>query len=32
MTTRTLYPGEHRIEIQINGKICATATFLLELG
>lgn len=32
MTTRTLYPGEHALEIQINGKVCARATFLLELG
>lgn len=32
MTTRTLYPGEHAIEIQINGKVCAKATFLLEVG
>jgi hypothetical protein len=32
MTTRTLYTGEHAIEIQINGKVCAKATFLLEVG
>lgn len=32
MTTRTLYPGQHAIEIQLNGKICAKATFLLEVG
>ncbi len=27
MTTRTLYPGQHEIEIQINGKICAKGSF-----
>jgi 3-methyladenine DNA glycosylase AlkC len=30
MTTRTLYPGNHEIEIQVNGKVCAKASFLLE--
>lgn len=30
MTTRTLYPGQHKIEIQVNGKVCARASFLLE--
>lgn len=29
MTTRTLYPGKHTIEIQINGKVYASATFML---
>lgn len=29
MTTRTLYPGEHAIEIQVNGKSFAKASFLL---
>ncbi len=27
MTTRTLYPGEHKIEIQINGKIVGGGNF-----
>lgn len=30
VTTRTLYPGRHRIEIQINGQRCAEAAFELE--
>jgi hypothetical protein len=30
VTTRTLYPGLHRIEIQINGQVSAGATFELE--
>lgn len=30
MTTRTLYPGRHEIEIQVNGKKLARAAFLLE--
>jgi len=30
MTTRKLYPGIHRIEIQVNGKILARASFLLK--
>jgi 3-methyladenine DNA glycosylase AlkC len=30
VTTRTLYPGRHRIEVQINGQRCAEATFDLE--
>jgi 3-methyladenine DNA glycosylase AlkC len=29
MTTRTLHPGEHEIEIQINGKRLAKGSFLL---
>ena len=27
MTTRTIYPGKHNLEIQVNGKILATETF-----
>lgn len=27
VTTRTLYPGRHRIELQINGEVCAEASF-----
>lgn len=30
MTTRTLYPGRHEIEIQINGKRLAKESFLLK--
>ena len=30
MTTRTLYPGEHEIEIQVNGKPLARRQFLLK--
>ncbi len=30
MTTRSLYPGEHRLEIQVNGQIVASGTFLLH--
>jgi hypothetical protein len=30
MTTRTLYPGKHEIEIQINGKRLAKESFLLR--
>ena len=29
VTTRTLYPGRHRIEIQVNGQVCAGADFEL---
>lgn len=29
VTTRTLYTGRHRIEIQVNGKVCAGADFEL---
>lgn len=29
VTTRTLYPGRHRIELQINGEVCAEAAFEL---
>ncbi|MCU0677984.1 MAG: hypothetical protein MUF19_00145 [Candidatus Pacebacteria bacterium] len=31
-TTFTLYPGEHTIELQINGHICARKTFQLRLS
>lgn len=27
VTTRTLYPGRHRIELQVNGEVCAQASF-----
>jgi 3-methyladenine DNA glycosylase AlkC len=30
MTTRTLYPGKHEIEIQVNGKRLAKGSFLLK--
>jgi 3-methyladenine DNA glycosylase AlkC len=30
MTTRTLYPGKHEIELQINGKRLAKKSFLLK--
>ena len=30
MTTRTLYPGKHEIEIQINGKRLAKESFILK--
>ncbi len=30
-TTFTLYPGEHVVDVQINGQICATGTFILTL-
>ena len=30
MTTRTLYPGKHEIELQINGKVFAKSTFFLK--
>ena len=29
VTTRTLYPGRHRIELQVNGEVCAEAAFEL---
>jgi 3-methyladenine DNA glycosylase AlkC len=29
MTTRTLYPGEHRVTLQVNGKVFDTHSFLL---
>jgi len=29
VTTRTLYPGRHRIEVQVNGQVCAGADFEL---
>ena len=29
VTTRQLYPGPHRIDLQINGHLCASATFEL---
>lgn len=28
-TTFTLYPGEHKVDVQINGEICATSVFTL---
>ena len=30
MTTRKLYQGEHRIEVQINGQVVSKATFILS--
>ncbi|MGF1503529.1 MAG: DNA alkylation repair protein [Anaerolineae bacterium] len=30
VTIRTYYPGEHRIDLQINGKVVATTVFTLE--
>lgn len=30
VTTRTLYPGPHRVDLQINGVVCAGAVFDLE--
>jgi 3-methyladenine DNA glycosylase AlkC len=30
VTTRTLYPGRHRIELQVNGEVCAQAAFDLQ--
>ena len=30
MTTRSLYPGKHRLEIQVNGQIAASGTFMLR--
>lgn len=30
VTTRQLFPGLHRVELQINGHICASATFELR--
>jgi 3-methyladenine DNA glycosylase AlkC len=32
MTTRTLYPGKHEIEIQVNGKKMAKKAFVLKQG
>lgn len=29
MTTRTLYPGEHKVTLQVNGKVFDTYSFLL---
>ena len=29
VTTRSLYPGQHRIEVQINGQVCAASDFEL---
>ncbi len=31
-TTFTLYPGEHTVELQINGHICTKETFILRLN
>lgn len=30
ITTRVYYPGEHRIDVQVNGKTVATAAFVLR--
>ncbi len=30
MTTRTLYNGEHKVELQINGKSCGVKCFVLD--
>lgn len=30
-TTFTLYPGEHIVDVQINGQICATSSFVLQI-
>lgn len=32
VTTRTLYPGRHRIDVQVNGSVCAQADFELLTG
>lgn len=32
MTTRTLYPGKHEIDIQVNGKKIASEVFILKRG
>lgn len=32
VTTRVLYPGRHRIDLQINGEVCASAAFDLVGG
>ena len=29
VTTRVLYPGEHRVDVQVNGKVVASAVFTL---
>ena len=29
VTTRVLYPGEHRVDVQVNGKVVGSATFRL---
>ena len=29
VTTRVLYPGEHRVDLQVNGKVVASASFRL---
>ena len=29
VTTRVLYPGEHRVDVQVNGKVVASASFRL---
>jgi RNA-splicing ligase RtcB len=31
MTTRKLYPGEHFVEVQVNGVVCQKKPFLLVL-
>ena len=30
VTTRVLYPGEHRVDVQVNGKVVAGASFTLR--
>jgi 3-methyladenine DNA glycosylase AlkC len=30
-TTFTLYPGEHIVDVQINGQICTTSSFVLKI-
>ncbi len=30
VTTRTLYPGEHRVELLVNGQSCGDASFVLR--
>ena len=30
MTTRTLYPGEHKLAVQVNGRVLAEKNFLLQ--
>ncbi len=32
MTTRTLYEGEHKVELQINGKVYESGVFILIQG
>ena len=30
VTTRVLYPGEHRVDLQVNGKVVASTSFTLR--